>query len=305
VDEAPEVSVVVPAYRAATHLRRCVESLCAQASETTFEVIVVVSGDEGDDLSYADQLPDDQRVIVIVHHLRLSAAEGRNLGVSRSHGTTLVFTDADVVAQEGWLTSLVVASAGQRCVAGAVVNGTPRSWAGTTEYLVEFLDLHPGRPPETIWHGATCNLAVPRALWEAYGPFVDASSSMKEVGSADTTFTLQAAADGLLDFCPAARIVHMNRTELKTVLAHQVALGRTTAALARRSPTFPHRALVARPWAAPLVVGARWLSLWRRLITWRTGMVSRALVLSPYLLAALAAWGTGLYRENRASADLD
>ena len=69
--------------------------------------------------------------------------------------------------------------------------------------------------------------------------------------------------------------------------------------LARRSPTFPHRALVAKPWAAPLVVGARWLSLWRRLATWRIGLVPRAAVLSPYLLAALAAWGSGLYRENR------
>jgi glycosyltransferase involved in cell wall biosynthesis len=292
--------VVVPAYRAAAHLQRCVESLCAQVFERTCEIIVVVSGDEGDELSYADQLPDDRRLTVIVHRARLSAAEGRNLGVSRARGATLVFTDADVVADEDWLSSLVAASAGGRCVAGAVVNGTPRSWAGTTEYLVEFLDLHPGRPPETIWHGATCNLAVPRVLWEAYGPFVDASSSIIEVGSADTTFTLQAAADGLLAFCPAARIVHMNRTALRTVLTHQVALGRTAAVLARRSATFPHRDLVAKPWAAPLVVGARWLSLWRRLITWRIGLGPRAVVLTPYLVAALSAWGSGLYRENLA-----
>jgi len=295
--------VVVPAYRAGPHLRRCVESLCAQVCETTFELIVVVSGDEGDDLSYADQLPDDQRLTVIVHRPRLSAAEGRNLAVLQTRATTLVFTDADVVAQAGWLSSLLLASAGERCVAGAVVNGTPRSWAGTTEYLLEFLDLHPGRPPESIWHGATCNLAVPRALWEAYGPFNDASATIREVGSADTIFTLQALEDGLLDFCPTARIVHMNRTTLKSVLVHQEALGRTTAVLARRSPTFPHRALVAKPWAAPLVVGARVLSLCRRLITWRVGLAPRALLLSPYVLAALAAWGRGLYRENRASAD--
>jgi glycosyltransferase involved in cell wall biosynthesis len=305
VDDVTEVSIVVPAYRAAGHLRRCVASLCAQRSDKVFEVIVVVSGNEEDDLSYADELPRDPRVTVIVHRPRLSAAEGRNLGVARSRGDTLVFTDADVVAQEGWLAALMTASAGQRCVAGAVLNGTPRSWAGTTEYMVEFLDLHPGRPPETIWHGATCNLAVPRALWEAYGPFVDASSAIKEVGSADTTFTLQASADGRLDFCPSARIVHMNRTELQTVLRHQVVLGRCAAVLARRSATYPHRRLVTRWWAVPLVVGARWLSLWRRLLTWRIGLAPRALVLTPYVVAALAAWGRGLYQENRAFADSD
>jgi len=294
------VSVVVPAYRADRHLRRCVASLCAQECEQAFEIIVVVSGDEADDLAYADRLGDDPRLTVVVHRPRLSAAEGRNLGVARAKGATLVFTDADVVAQAGWLSTLVAASAGTRCVAGAVVNGTPRSWAGTTEYLVEFLDLHPGRPPDTIWHGATCNLAVPRAQWEAYGPFVDASTSITEVGSADTTFTLQAAADGLLTFCPAARIVHMNRTELRTVLAHQVALGRCTAVLARRSPTYPHRRLVATTWAAPLVAAGRWVSLWRRLATWRIGLGPRSLLLTPYVVAALAAWGSGLYRENRA-----
>jgi glycosyltransferase involved in cell wall biosynthesis len=303
VGGAVEASIVVPAYDAADHLGRCVTSLCAQRGETAYEIIVVVSGDEGDDLAYADRLPDDPRLTVVVHRPRLSAAEGRNLGVAQARGDTLVFTDADVVAQAGWLTALVTASAGQRCVAGAVLNGTPHSWAGTTEYMVEFLDLHPERPPETIWHGATCNLAVPRALWEAYGPFVDASSAIKEVGSADTTFTLQASADGRLDFCPAARIVHMNRTGLHTVLRHQVVLGRCAAVLARRSPTYPHRRLVTRWWAAPLVVGARWLSLWRRLLTWRIGLAPRALVLTPYLVAALAAWGKGLYQENRASAD--
>jgi len=303
VDDVTEVSIVVPAYRAAGHLRRCVASLCAQRSDKVFEVIVVVSGNEEDDLSYADELPRDPLVTVIVHRPRLSAAEGRNLGVAQSRGDTLVFTDADVVAQEGWLVALLTASAGQRCVAGAVLNGTPRSWAGTTEYMVEFLDLHPGRPPETIWHGATCNLAVPRALWEAYGPFVDALSAIKEVGSADTTFTLQASADGRLEFCPAARIVHMNRTELQTVLRHQVVLGRCAAVLARRNPTYPHRRLVTRWWAVPLVVGARWLSLWRRLLTWRIGLTPRALVLTPYVVAALVAWGRGLYQENRAAAD--
>jgi glycosyltransferase involved in cell wall biosynthesis len=303
VGVAAEASIVVPAFDAADHLSRCVASLCAQRGESSFEIIVVVSGDEGDDLDYADQLPVDPRLTVLVHRPRLSAAEGRNLGVTQAGGDTLVFTDADVVAQEGWLAALVTASAGHRCVAGAVVNGTPRSWAGTTEYMVEFLDLHPGRPPETIWHGATCNLAVPRSLWEAYGPFVDASSSIKEVGSADTTFTLQASADGRLDFCPAARVVHMNRTGLPTVLRHQVMLGRCAAVLARRSPTYPHRRLVTRSWAVPLVVGARWLSLWRRLLTWRIGLAPRALVLTPYLVAALAAWGKGLYQANRASAD--
>ncbi len=188
---------------------------------------------------------------------------------------------------------------GDRCAAGAVVNGTPDSRAGTTEYLVEFLELHPGRPPETLWHGATCNLGVSVDLFNRYGPFVDAADGVQEVGSADTTFTLKAASDDKLVFAPSARIVHMNRTDLRTVMAHQVALGRCTAGLARRSSSFPHRRLVQAPWAVPLIVGARWLSMWRRLLTWRIGLSPRALMLTPHVLLALGAWGSGLLEENR------
>lgn len=291
-------SVIVPAYRAAAHLGGCLESLSAQELPGPFEVIVVVSGDAADDLTYAAELGHDPRLQVVLHRPRLTAAEARNLGVTRARSDLFVFTDADVIAEVGWLASLVAAAGDGRCVAGAVVNGTPRSRAGTTEYLLEFLDFHPGRPGAG-WHGATCNLAVPRELRQRFGPFVDASRRVTEVGSADTAFTLKAAAVGRLAFCPDARIRHLNRTSLRTVLAHQVSLGRNAAMLARNNPTFPYRRLVRRKWAAPLIVGARWLSLWRRLLSWRIGLAPRALGLSGHVVLALGAWGVGLFAQNR------
>jgi glycosyltransferase involved in cell wall biosynthesis len=293
-------SVIVPAYRAAAHLRACVDSLCAQELSGPFEVIVVVSGDDDDDLSYAETLGEDPRLRVVVHRPRLSAALGRNLAVELARSDLFVFTDADVVAESGWLGQLVDAASQEVCVAGAVVNGTPFSRAGTAEYLVEFLDFHPGRPPKTIWHGATCNLAVPRELWARFGPFADASERISEVGSADTAFTLKAAAEGLLVFCAAARIRHMNRTRLRAVLVHQVGFGRTTAILARSNATFPYRTLVVQTWAAPLIVAARWFSLWRRLTVWRVGLSPTAIRLTGHLALALGAWGVGLFKENRA-----
>jgi len=293
-------SVIVPAYRAASHLRACVDSLCAQELSGSFEVIVVVSGNDDDDLSYAETLGDDPRLQVVVHRPRLSAAQGRNVAIELARSDLFVFTDADVVVEPGWLGQLVNATSREVCVAGAVINGTPLSRAGTTEYLVEFLDLHPGRPPRTIWHGATCNLAVPRELWVRFGPFAVTSERITEVDSADTLFTLKAAAEGRLVFCAAARIRHMNRTRLRTVLAHQVSLGRTNAVLARTSETFPHRRLVAQTWAAPLIVAARWLSLWRRLVSWRVGLGPTAIRLTGHLALALGAWGLGLFKENLA-----
>lgn len=291
-------SVIVPAYRAAGPLGGCVESLLAQELAGPFEIIVVVSGDAGDDLGYAAQLGHDPRLQVVPHRPRLTAAEARNLGVARARSDLLVFTDSDVIAELDWLARLIDAAGGGQCVAGAVTNGTPESRAGTAEYLVDFLDFHPGRSGAG-WHGATCNLAVPRTLWERFGPFADASRRISEVGSADTAFTLRTAAAGRLAFCPEARIRHLNRTSLRAVLGHQVSLGRNAASLARSNPTFPYRRLVRRTWAAPLVVGARWLSLWRRLLGWRIGLAPRALGLSGELALALGAWGAGLFAANR------
>jgi glycosyltransferase involved in cell wall biosynthesis len=298
--QAVAASVIVPAYRAAPHLALCVGSLLSQEFPRPFEVIVVVSGEADDDLGYAADLPTDPRLNLVVHRPRLSAAEGRNLGVERARSDQLVFTDADVVAESGWLATIVEATQARWCVAGAVLNGTPESRAGTTEYLLEFLDLHPRRPPGSAWHGATCNLAVPRALWEQFGPLVDVLPGDREVGSADTAFTLQLANAGQFTFCAAARIRHMNRTNLRAVLVHQRKLGQNVAALARNSSAFPYRNLVRRSWAAPLIVGARWLSLWRRLLSWRVGLAGSAATLTGHLALGLGAWGVGLFEANRA-----
>jgi GT2 family glycosyltransferase len=141
-------------------------------------------------------------------------------------------------------------------------------------------------------------MAMDRQTWADFGPLEANGGPRLFLESSDTILSMKAAADGRLRFCPDARIRHMNRTTLGVVLSHQIGLGRSAAILARRSATLPHRDLVARAWAAPMVAGARWLSLWRRLLSWRIGLSPRAFSLSPELLLALGAWGYGLFRAN-------
>ena len=174
-------------------------ALLDQATPEPFEIVVVVSGDTDAEVADADEVeaaggcPDPApRCRWFATYRRLSAAQGRNLGVNRTGAQVLAFTDADAVAEPGWLARLSAAVTDPGaddqgwCAVGSVANGTPESASGTTEYLLEFLDLHPGRPPESLWHGATVNLALTRSLLERLGPFVDASAATREVGSADT-----------------------------------------------------------------------------------------------------------------------
>lgn len=284
-----DVSVIVPAYRAERTLARCVRSLLDQRFDGSFEVIVCVSADDEEGLP---DLDEDPALRVLTNVPRLGAAAARNRAATQARGRLLVFTDADVEADPGWLTALAAAAAGGACVAGAVRNGTPGSGPGTVEYLVEFLDLHPRRPVRTAWHGATCNLAVPRDLWEELGPYPEDMG-----GGEDTVLTVAARRRGRFVFAPDAVITHHNRTDLRVVLAHQRELGRFTAHVGRRSP-YKLRPLVRYAPLAPVAVAGRVVSLYARVAAWMPRELPRALRLSPAVVAAFAAWGVGLLGEG-------
>ena len=196
------------------------------------------------------------------------------------------------MADVAWLRQLVSASEDHLCVAGAVLNGTPDSAAGTVEYLVEFLDLHPARPPHTLWHGATCNLLVPRDLWELLGPFPEDLD-----GGEDTLLTVAARGLDRFVFAPDARVTHLNRTKWSSVFRHQVGFGRFTARLARRSP-YKWRPLVRFTALAPIAFLGRIFSIYARAAAWNRDSVRGAMTLAPGVVVVLAGWGWGLAIEG-------
>jgi GT2 family glycosyltransferase len=289
-----EVSIVVPAYRADSTLARCLGSLLEQEFAGGYEVILCVSADQSGELPSLEKHP---RLKVLTHVPRLGAAAARNLAATEARGRLIAFTDADVVANAGWLARLVAAADFSPCVAGSVVNGTPESTIGTAEYLLEFVDLHPARSPEAVHFGATCNLVIERVLWEEAGPFPEDLE-----GGEDTLLTMALRERGLFAFAPQAAVQHLNRTRLVAFLRHQYRFGRFTARLAVMDRTYaggPLRATLTRyaslaPIAAVLRVG------W---VYWRLATVDRELLVRsvrclPALVAGSVAWGAGLVAQR-------
>jgi GT2 family glycosyltransferase len=293
-----DVSVIVPAYRsdfaADTKLRRCLEALFAQVTFCSFEVLLAVSADSAAGLPTRSALPADGRLRVLPIGRRVRAAANRNRAARVARGRVLAFTDADVVVPSTWVAQMAEAATAAPlcCIAGSIMNGTPRSVAGSVEYVVEFQDIAPGRPAATAWHGATANLALTREAWDDFGPFVE-----DPAGGEDTILTTTAARQGRLVFCPHITVTHLNRTSWRAVLTHHYEFGRTQAHLGRGSHV-PRRAMAHRTALAPVAGLVRIGSTYGRLLAWGPGRW-RGLVLAPGIVLASVCYSAGLLVEGR------
>lgn len=276
-------SVVVPAYQSWATLPGAVEALRRETDRPDRELLVVESSGRVGSEELERRWPWAR---VLAPPVRLFPGAARNLALEHAAGELVAFTDADAVPEPGWLDALEdCLSPEVDAVAGAIVNGTPESAAGTSGFLLEFTEWLPERTGAPR-HAATCNLLVRRSALERAGGFPEDMWPGE-----DTVVTFRLAELGRLRFTPAAKVRHLNRTRLLDVYAHQFRLGRSFSEVCRRVP-FPGRGLARLPFA-PLLGVARVPKLWLRLFRWRS-LPRRHLALLPLVLVGALVWTTGL-----------
>src|SRR3954453_7495998 len=112
--DAPEVSVVVPAYNAAATIAPALEGLLAQDLQAPYEVIVVDDGsDDG-----TGAIVKGTSGVRLARQPNQGPAEARNHGARLAKGQVLAFTDSDCVPRPDWLRHGVAALAGADLVQG-------------------------------------------------------------------------------------------------------------------------------------------------------------------------------------------
>lgn len=282
-DSSIRTSVVIPAYDSWETLPQVLEALRPQIEAHNDRELILVESSQTHTAAELERRWPWLRAVT--PSKRMWPGEARNLGAEQVRGELVAFTDADAIPEPDWLDELERELRPETdAVAGVVLNGTPQSLIGTSDYLLEFAAWMPGRLGVPL-HGATCNLLVRRSVLLERGGF-----PTDIWPGEDTVFTFPLGEAGRLAFAPAALVRHLNRTRFGDVVRHQYSLGLAFRDVCREVP-FPHRTFMQLPLA--LVAGPlRVPVLWYRLVRWRKVPRSSA-VLVPVALTIGCAWSAG------------
>ena len=216
--EAPEVSFIVPCYQSGGTIEETLNSILAQDTSLSFEVLAVESSDDGTAESIWKQFP---RVTVLALSSRTYAGRARNLGSARARGSYLAFIDADVVVALEWLEQLhsrLASSSKIRMVSAAVANGNPTAAASRILHWIEFSHYLPGLTSGFCDSLSSSNLLVHRHDFESVGGF-DEGMAMAE------DLLLSKQLSGRLYFEGSTAVRHYFRLDWVGVRAHLQALG--------------------------------------------------------------------------------
>ena len=93
-ENAPLISVIVPAYNAGRSLSRCIESVLRQTFES-IEIIIVDDGSRDGTSSICDELSKKYDNVRAVHQKNIGLSGARNTGIENAQGNLLFFLDAD------------------------------------------------------------------------------------------------------------------------------------------------------------------------------------------------------------------
>lgn len=280
---APAISVVIPTYNPGASIDSCLDALAAQDPGIEFEVVVVDSGSDG----AAERVAGRPGVQVVSSAHRLFPGTGRNLGVERSAGPLVCFTDADCVPSPDWLRNIRAArpDSSGTVLGGPILNGTPDSLVGTAEYISEMSAYLEG-PAREVDFFPTANLALGRDVFERVGGFEDL-----EKGS-DVVFGAACRSAGVrLVFDPRVTVRHTNRTRAREFLRNQERLG-LGAGTNRVLHEMSGSAVARNPIAWPLVPAARFARIAARAVG-NPGTRLAFLKVSPLVMAGALAFGWG------------
>ena len=101
----PQISVIVPVYKAEEHLSRCIESILNQTFRN-LELILIDDGSPDNSGRICDQYSRFDERVFAYHQDNKGASASRNLGIEKSKGVYILFVDSDDYLEPGYIETL-------------------------------------------------------------------------------------------------------------------------------------------------------------------------------------------------------
>lgn len=225
-----ELSVIMPAFNAASTIGAQLDALQEQQWDSSWEVVVADNGSTDTTAVIVSQRAAiDSRVRLVDAGDQRGAAHARNVAVAVAHGTSIAFCDADDVVGDNWVASM-----------GTALRETPFV-TGPQEYTVlnepGLHAVYGARPALELQlfagvfpFGPTANLGIRRKAFDRLGGF-DTSIAVYE----DLEFCLRAWLNGVdLQFVPDIVVHYRYRSTLRGLWNQAITYGAAGPEIARR-----------------------------------------------------------------------
>lgn len=124
-------SVIVPVFNDDQKIGVCIESVLF-GSFQEFELIIVDDGSTDNTRTVLKKYNYDPRVKVVSLDENVGPSHARNVGIRKSQGDILVFTDSDCIVTDRWLESFVKIAKVEKVSIGKCVSYDHRKWAMET-----------------------------------------------------------------------------------------------------------------------------------------------------------------------------
>jgi glycosyltransferase involved in cell wall biosynthesis len=222
--DAPQISVIVPAYQGRDTLAFCLASVREALRGWSHEIIVVESSGDGGAELVRRCCPE---ALVIEPPHRLSAGQARNEAAKMARGRWLFCVDQDCQVPPEWVDRLArhLAEPGVGAAGGSLGVSNPENLSGWAVYFLEFLHHFPsqGYPRRTNSFLIGCNSA-----WVAdlFGELAFPDQTLGE----DVLLTHAVRQRGYaVVYDPSVTVRHRNRQGWGEFLRYCRAMGRASA----------------------------------------------------------------------------
>ena len=103
---SPQISVIIPIYKAENYINRCIDSILAQ-KYTDWELLLVDDGSPDRSGTICDEYAQRDFRIRVMHKQNGGVSSARNLGLENAQGEFITFVDADDYIGPSYLQSLI------------------------------------------------------------------------------------------------------------------------------------------------------------------------------------------------------